>query len=129
MSLIREAHISLDIYNEEMNDRSVEDALKEVAERGVKVRVVMTNSSKWAEAFRELSSAGVQVRTFAEEAPLYIHAKMILVDNRKVFIGSENFSTTSLERNRELGLIFSAPRLVSSLQSTFNDDFTTATPF
>ncbi len=35
---------------------------------------------------------------------LYIHAKVIDVDGAKAFLGSENFSTASLEYNRELGV-------------------------
>jgi phosphatidylserine/phosphatidylglycerophosphate/cardiolipin synthase-like enzyme len=40
-----------------------------------------------------------------------------------VFIGSENFSNTSLNRNRELGLIISTRRVMSSIAKTFARDF------
>jgi phosphatidylserine/phosphatidylglycerophosphate/cardiolipin synthase-like enzyme len=64
----------------------------------------------------------VHVRTYAADAPLYIHAKMILT-TRRAFLGSENFSYTSLERNRELGLTFTTRGLIRSLRATFDSDF------
>ncbi|MGI8447773.1 MAG: hypothetical protein ACR2MP_11460 [Streptosporangiaceae bacterium] len=41
----------------------------------------------------------------------------------KVFIGSENFSSTSLTRNRELGLITANQKVMSSIASTFAADY------
>jgi phosphatidylserine/phosphatidylglycerophosphate/cardiolipin synthase-like enzyme len=41
----------------------------------------------------------------------------------KVFIGSENFSNTSLNDNRELGLIISSHAVMSAIASTFATDF------
>ena len=41
----------------------------------------------------------------------------------KMFIGSENFSSTSLNRNRELGLIISGHPVLSAIASTFAADF------
>ena len=41
----------------------------------------------------------------------------------RVFIGSENFSTASLSRNRELGLITGSQNVMSSIASTFAADY------
>jgi phosphatidylserine/phosphatidylglycerophosphate/cardiolipin synthase-like enzyme len=58
---------------------------------------------------------------------LYIHGKVIEADygtsHAKMFIGSENFSSTSLNRNRELGLIISGHPVLSAIASTFAADF------
>jgi phosphatidylserine/phosphatidylglycerophosphate/cardiolipin synthase-like enzyme len=40
-----------------------------------------------------------------------------------VFIGSENFSSTSLNRNRELGLITANGTVMTSIARTFAADF------
>lgn len=128
LTLINNAHTSLDIYNEEMADKKVVAALAAAAQRGVAVRVDMTYSKNWATAFATLTHAGVSVRTYAANAPLYIHAKMILADATRAFVGSENFSTNSLEKNRELGLIIADPATLSLLSSTFERDWSGATP-
>ena len=35
----------------------------------------------------------------------YLHAKVIIVDHRQVFIGSHNLTTNAIENNREIGII------------------------
>jgi len=130
LSLIASASSTLEVYNEEMNDQDIESALEAAAKRGVVVRVDMTYATNWKPALAELASAGVLVRTYASSSKdLYIHAKMILVDNHTAFVGSENFSTGSLDDNRELGLVLSQHNIVASLQTIFNDDWAQARPF
>jgi phosphatidylserine/phosphatidylglycerophosphate/cardiolipin synthase-like enzyme len=129
LSLISSARRSLDIYNEEMDDSAVTSALEAAAHRGVDVRVVMTASSDWDAAFKELADAGVHVRTYKQDASLYIHAKMILVDGRRAFLGSQNFSAGSLDDNRELGIILSTGAIIDPLKGTFVGDYSHATPF
>ena len=57
----------------------------------------------------------------------YIRGKVIEADygtsHARVFIGSENFSSTSLNRNRELGLITGSQAVMSSIASTFAADY------
>jgi phosphatidylserine/phosphatidylglycerophosphate/cardiolipin synthase-like enzyme len=122
-------HGWLDIYNEEMNSTRVESALESDARRGVNVRVTMTASSAWDSAFTQLTAAGVHVHLYpATPTALYIHAKMILTPS-KVFLGSENFSESSMQDNRELGLITSSKAIRTSLARTFNSDYAGAKPF
>jgi len=129
VSLIAGAKQSLLVYNEEMNDTAVTNALEAAAQRGVNVEVDMTYDSSWKSSFQVLVASGVHVRTYAASASLYIHAKMILVDGSKVFVGSENFSPTSLNNNRELGAVLTNSAILSSLVATFNADWQNATPF
>jgi phosphatidylserine/phosphatidylglycerophosphate/cardiolipin synthase-like enzyme len=114
-----------------MADSDVMKALIEAAGRGVAVYVDMTGAAEWKWEFAELSTAGVHVRTYADadDAPLYIHAKMIVADNTRAFVGSENFSETSLNENRELGIMISDSAIIKSLLKTFADDWRGATPF
>jgi phosphatidylserine/phosphatidylglycerophosphate/cardiolipin synthase-like enzyme len=133
IALINSAQKSLYVYNEEMADMDVMKALIDAAERGVAVYVVMTGADEWKWDFAELVTAGVHVRTYADDAsaPLYIHAKMIVADGGSVsaraFIGSENFSAASLGKNRELGIMISDPTIIKSLMKTFTADWRDAT--
>ena len=129
LDLINGAQHSLEIYNEEMQDPDIMSALENAAERGVQVEVVMTYASSWKDAFTQLAHAGVQVRTYKASAPLYIHAKMIVADDARAFVGSENFSESSLDKNRELGIVLSDPDILAQLKNTFAGDFHAATPF
>ena len=109
VALIDSAVHSVVVENEEMDSSAIENALEADARRGVSVTVVMTSDSEWDSAFSKLESAGVHVVLYPDTASaLYIHAKVIDVDSAKAFVGSENFSTASLDYNRELGLITSS---------------------
>ncbi|HEX4206453.1 MAG TPA: phospholipase D-like domain-containing protein [Ktedonobacteraceae bacterium] len=67
-----------------------------------------------------LSQAGVQVR---EDAHYYIHGKMMVADGQKAFVGSENFSSASLDKNRELGILLADHTVIATLQQTFQQDW------
>ncbi len=128
LALINSASKSLDIYNEEMADKRITKAIEVAAARGVDVRVLMTYAIGWKAVFLELATFGVNVRTYASTASLYIHAKVLIIDGNKAFVGSENFSMQSLDANRELGILIARPEIISSLTNTFNDDWLSARP-
>ncbi|HEY5383343.1 MAG TPA: phospholipase D-like domain-containing protein [Candidatus Paceibacterota bacterium] len=129
LGIITSAHKTLDVYNEEMSDTRIIDALASASERGVRVRVVMTYSSNWKSAFIALEQAGASVHTYAAQAPLYIHAKMIVADGTEAFVGSQNFSATSLDSNREGGLVLADPEIITQLEKTFQKDYANAQAF
>jgi cardiolipin synthase len=129
VSLIDSAQHSLLVENEEMDDPDVTSALESAAQRGVDVDVVMTYSSSWADAFDDLTSAGVHVRTYSPDASLYIHAKVVVADDTTLFLGSQNFSASSLDYNRELGIITTDTSLVGPVYQTVASDFAGATVF
>ena len=89
----------------------------------------MTYSDNWKNDFEKLEKSGVHIRTFDSNAALYIHAKMISVDEKIAFVGSENFSETSLNDNRELGIILTDKAIINSLSDIFIQDWKLARPF
>lgn len=134
LGVINSAQHSLLVENEEMGDTNVINALVSAAGRGLLVQVVMTNTSNnYSAQFTQLVAAGVEVSTYASNAPLYIHAKVILADygapGAQVFIGSENFSSASLTKNRELGLTLSDPAILQSIDGALSGDFRGGTPW
>lgn len=129
LALIAEASSTLDVYNEEMADPRITQALEAAAARGVSVRVVMTYATNWKQALNELTQSGVSVRTYASSAAFYIHAKAIVADDSEAFVGSENFSMQSLDQNRELGILLTRPDIIEELESTFTHDYAAARPY
>jgi cardiolipin synthase len=126
VELINSAKHSLLVENEEMDSYTIESALEAAANRGVDVEVVMTYDSSWHNALAQLASSGVHVHVLSSNQ-VYIHAKIICADcsasTGTVFVGSENFSTSSLDYNRELGLITTARSVVEPVWSTVNADY------
>jgi cardiolipin synthase A/B len=122
-ALINTASRNVTIENEEMDSTPIEAALEVAARRGVDVTVIMTSNSDWDSAFVQLESAGVHVVLYPNTSSArYIHAKAIDVDGTKAFLGSENFSNSSLDNNRELGLITTSPAVVGPLGATLLSD-------
>jgi cardiolipin synthase A/B len=84
-------------------------------------------NGEYDSAYARLTRAGVHISYYGNPDGFYIHGKVIEADegtsHAKVFIGSENFSSTSLNRNRELGIITSSPAILSAIASTFAGDF------
>ncbi|MDE2292506.1 MAG: cardiolipin synthase, partial [Elusimicrobia bacterium] len=120
---------SLDIYNEELLDTGMLQAVEAAAKRGVRVRVLCprlghTGPDANQPGRDELNAAGAQAKV---ANGFYIHAKMVLADYgtgaERAYMGSENFSSTSLDRNRELGVLMTDQAQLSSLADTFQNDW------
>jgi len=133
LALINGAKYNLSVENEEMDDTAIADALAAAAKRGVKVEVTMTANTDYATELNQLKTAGVKIATYAATASLYIHAKIIIADfgytGAQAFLGSENFSSTSLTKNRELGLTLTEASILSSLNTTLSSDFKGGTAY
>jgi len=130
LGLIAGAAKTLEIYNEEAEDREVLQALIDATKRGVIVRFISAQLyergvDRNQEGRDLLNANGVKAKCV--KVP-YIHAKMILADygatGAKVFVGSENFSWTSLNLNRELGIIVTEKEIMDRLHATFEMDWT-----
>ncbi len=124
-SIISGAHKTLLIEAEEMQDNEIEQAIVAAAKRGVQVQVIVPASSgssgdSNSQGIQTIQQGGAQVK---EDSHLYMHAKIIVADGQKAFVGSENISTASLERNRELGIIVSDQNVLTILQQTFQQDW------
>ncbi|MFJ2954061.1 phospholipase D-like domain-containing protein [Streptomyces sp. NPDC087270] len=128
LAIINGATTSLSVENEEMGYATVVTALENAAKRGVNVEVTMTNDdNEYADEFDALTAAGVHVRTYAYTASLYIHAKAIVADYgtsaATVDVGSQNFSSASLNKNRELGFITTSAPIISGINTALASDY------
>jgi cardiolipin synthase A/B len=134
LAVINGAKHTLSVENEEMDSTDVTSALESAARRGVDVEVVMTADSEWDSSFSRLAAAGVHVRLYPDsENALYIHAKAIVADagrsDEQVFVGSENFSTASLDYNRELGIRATNKAVIATISTTIASDYRGATAY
>lgn len=116
--LLSTARRSVRIYAEEIADPAAERQLIALAHGGVKVRVMLA-AGQTPPAARLLARGGVAVRQVAMP---YIHAKIVVIDSRLAFLGSENLSTQSLDRNREVGVLLRGPD-VAHIDRVFDRDW------
>lgn len=129
-ALIGGAKATLDVYCEEASDPGTLGALVAAAKRGVKVRytaAVLSGSGKSngnARGVTFMNAGGVSAvcKSF-----LYIHAKMVLADQgtpaAQAYIGSVNLCCTSLNDNRECGILVTETAILQRLAATYESDW------
>jgi phosphatidylserine/phosphatidylglycerophosphate/cardiolipin synthase-like enzyme len=120
--LIDGATQSIEVYAEVVRDGDMRERLIEAARRGVHVRILVpANPTDDARSiYRELEQSGVEVRLLADA---YSHAKAIVVDGSRAFVGSQNLTQGSLDKNRELGIILTDHPNLDRLRSVFESDW------
>lgn len=124
LALIGSARQTIQIEDEEFYDQPSEDALIAAARRGVTVDVTLPAGATGESAdIARLVQGGVHVRLLT--AP-YLHAKLLIVDGGVAFVGSQNFSSTSLDQNREVGIVLADPQALSALAQVFAQDWSLA---
>ncbi len=129
--LILSAKNSIDIWIENMGDAAIHQALRTAVQNKVQVRVMTSLCGLGSDpvfAFshlKQLISYGVRVQVMpypaSPEAP-YVHAKVVVAD-KTIFFGSENFSMNSLLKARELGIIFANTEIQNRIHTLFESDW------
>jgi len=125
-ALINSASHTLDIEIEDINDSQIASILSQKA-KNIQVRLLVPTFSQIqsnTKTVKELAKSGVVVKILSSP---YLHAKLILVDDVKAYVGSVNLSAQSMDQNRELGIILSQSDSISLLNSTFESDWSKAT--
>jgi phosphatidylserine/phosphatidylglycerophosphate/cardiolipin synthase-like enzyme len=133
-ALIEGAAKSLLISQEEFEDTAIQTLVEAALRRGVAVTLVQENAGgKYSPVLNALKSAGASIATYSSRTGYYIHAKTVLADygtaQASLFVGSENFSTDSLDKNRELGLIISDPGCLVGVEAAITADYNGGTKF
>lgn len=121
-ALIQSATKSIVMETEVIEDRSLVDLLASKS-RTISLYIITPTLSQISSnkpALDTLSRAGAHVKTISSP---YMHAKLILVDDSKAYVGSVNLSTQSMDENRELGIIISQRDIVSKLSEDFAADW------
>lgn len=125
-SLIEGAGKSLNIEIEDIDDPQIISLLSSRAQK-IPVEIIIPSFSQIAankNAAGKLARAGCLVKTLSSP---YIHAKLILADNLKAYIGSGNLSTQSLDQNREVGIMLTQKDDIENLAATFAKDWQNGT--
>jgi cardiolipin synthase len=137
VALIDGAHKTIIASTENLGDKAIESAFVRASNRGVNVRLLVPlcdqnpNPLHNMKPTLELERANVDARMMAPPATRdqpYVHAKMMIVDGARAFIGSINFSENSMRRARELGIVFEDPTTITAFTATFEADWRFAAP-
>ncbi|HYK08995.1 MAG TPA: phospholipase D-like domain-containing protein [Candidatus Eisenbacteria bacterium] len=125
-ALLSSSTKNIDIEMEVVDDPDIIHLLKSKANTVI-IRLIIPSISQISankKAMVLLQQSGILVKTL--KIP-YIHAKLILVDDKKAYIGSINFTTQSMDSNREVGIILSQQDSIGQLNQDFSEDWEKAT--
>ena len=104
------------------------EALSRAQERGVRVRVILESrisSKQNLETMSFLRSKGVEVKWGSLEYSL-THCKFAVVDGKKVFVGSTNWSYHAMRENRESAVFIEDVKVVQEFLKFFEEDWEAA---
>jgi phosphatidylserine/phosphatidylglycerophosphate/cardiolipin synthase-like enzyme len=140
VGFVDSARKTIQIENQYLKNPDLNAALIRAAQRGVKVFVMVSSACTfgrpderaieyWTQIYSAFDAAGIHTKTFNSSIPIgghpgYLHAKAILVDGIRAWVGSVNGSTTSISTNREYGIFSNDPELVRTLGTYLYSDFT-----
>jgi len=127
LDLINSATQTLTIESMQFADYKVREAVKARVEAGVQVRALIADVGfvdANAAAADYLKGLGVTVKWIP-----HLHTKVIVADGARAYLGSENLSQTSLDKNREVGLIVTDASSITPLSTSFETDWAAGTAF
>ena len=128
IGLISGAARSVRITMYELTDPAAVNALIEAHRRGVDTKVILDAAFHGhdtnAEAFQELSDAGVDVK-WAPNGVIY-HQKTITVDDTTAAVGTGNLTPQYYSTSRDAWVLDTNPTDVAAIVATFDTDYTAA---
>lgn len=131
LDVINSAKQSLVVESMQFADYDVRGAVVARKKAGVDVRVLLAAPS-WVDTNQAagdyLKQNQVPARFLANPD---LHVKAIVADGTVAYIGSENLSSTSLTKNREVGVVLTNVEKtgIDSITATFDKDWGAATAF
>jgi cardiolipin synthase len=106
------------IYVQTLDDEHILSIVQELYSKKIHITICTAdNESNAARMFQfpELSWKSIRKP--------YLHAKVIIVDHSKLFIGSHNLTTNAIENNREMGIILDQPNnMIHQIENDFIHD-------
>jgi cardiolipin synthase len=119
LDLIARAQTTLEVEALYVSDPEVRDAIGAAKARGAAVRVILAPTTDNANEIAYFTGLGIPVRS---PVGFFNHAKLIISDG-VALVGSENFSLTSLTRNREVGALVFEPAPAQLIRQQFEADW------
>ncbi|BDG16791.1 phospholipase D-like domain-containing protein [Thermus brockianus] len=129
LDLIRSAkeEILVKIYLWTPSRLDLVEALGEAVARGVKVRVLLEREPSGGRAdltvYQALKERGVEVRLTTPFRFVFVHEKSVVVDRKRAWVGTMNFTGSSFGANREYALILDDPKQVAEVARVFEADW------
>lgn len=139
VDFISSATSSVQVEEQYLWQSDINQALMAAAQKGIRVEVQVegacsfgkpsaSEANRFASTFSAMEQVGIGVRMFTKKnqvngMPGYLHAKAVVVDGNRAWVGSVNGSDQAASGNREFGFFFSDSALVQQLSGELSADF------
>jgi cardiolipin synthase len=125
---IDDARHTIFLQNERYQDAVIIERLVRAAVRGVKVHVMARPPHKLQKdkltegvgGLRTMEDVGIKIHKLKH---LKLHAKMLLIDQRRVIVGSINLAPGSFDSRRELAIEVHDPHIVKRMMKIVHHDW------
>lgn len=138
VQFIGSAQTSIKLENQYLEEPKINAALLKAAQRGVNVSITVASVCSFGkpsaskqrqitQIYGDFDNAGISSRFFTRSVRVggksgYLHAKTMVVDDSRAWLGSMNGSTESATQNREYGIYFDDPKYVAAMEATMDSD-------
>lgn len=119
VNFIRSAQESIELCVFELNLQSVVDALVEKHKAGVEVRVIIDADYQGEHELAALHKNGVAVKVDPRSA--FMHNKFVVVDEKKIWTGSYNFTKNGTYKNDNNALSIESKLLAENYLAEFDE--------
>lgn len=125
LNSLTQAAKSIRLYQQSIQDDDLAQKIANAAKRGVKVDVLMMPFP-----FSKTKDFNIPNQELIQKnggfvflhKKHYIHAKVMIIDNQLMYVGSCNFYDKSLDNTRELGVLTSDPVQIDFVNKIFDKD-------
>ncbi len=138
LQMIEVATHEIMIYQQDLTDERIVNALCEKAKQGIIIQILMSeypfgkeHPNKNISSLQRLVQNGAQVRLTGGKVtkkgmPLHIHAKILLIDGALMYLGSANFYPSVLDPqggDLNVGIITRSQKYILPVMQTFKEDW------
>ncbi|VVB66760.1 Cardiolipin synthase B [Candidatus Gugararchaeum adminiculabundum] len=130
VSQIDSAQKTIDVEMYTFSNKNLISALERAKERGVKVRLILESridSTTNIATMKTLKADGIEAR-WATITYKLTHAKLMIIDGKKVIVGSHNWSKAAMTANREASVYIESEKLAQEFLGEFEKDWELGTP-
>lgn len=127
LSAIDNAEKEIDIEMYILTDKEIINHLTDARNRGITVRVLLEehpfqSGSINNSVYKSFQQKGIDVQ-WTNPSFALTHEKSIIIDNKEVFILSQNLTASSFSKNREFDILDTNPEDVAEVKNIFLADF------
>jgi len=125
---------SVHVQHQKFVDTIIIEKLIQAQHRGIEVRILsgglhglsLTDIPETSAFMRIIHLAGIRLH---EQKHPRLHAKLIVVDKKKAFVGSMNIDRHAFDLRRELAAVIDDKEIVTQLLSIYESDWSKSEPF